>query len=232
MVTLTVTPDNAPGSNPAEHIRVTSPGNHVTVDSGDQSVSVDQDDLFYGDFHQANSQGAEKRSVVFRPQVTVNIHNNTGSRGEVPSAGASATGTGRPDWHGSTIAGRSNAGGSASDDLVSILVSQVAALSRKVDELSSLALVRVENGMWNTNGVRAWDRPQEKTSARINFSKEFKSVPKVMVSMCSADLDKESNFRVAVYPTDVDTRGFTVHANSWADTKIYSCGVSWMAVGE
>ncbi|KAI0601735.1 hypothetical protein F4775DRAFT_539005 [Biscogniauxia sp. FL1348] len=227
MVTLTVTADDSPQPPLAEPIRVTSPGNHITVDSRDQSVSVDQDDLFYGDF-----QGGERKQVVFRPQVTVNIHNNNGSRGEVPGAGAPGTGAGRSGTNGSTAGDHSNPGSSRNDDLVSILVSQVAALTKRVDELSSMASVRVENGMWNTNGIREWNKPQEKTSARIYFSKEFKSPPKVLVSMCSADLAKEHNFRVAVYPTDIDSRGFTVHANSWADTELYSCGVAWMAVGE
>ncbi|KAI5927880.1 hypothetical protein F4810DRAFT_161261 [Camillea tinctor] len=233
MVSLTVTPQYSTQPNPAETTRVTSSGNHVKVDSGDQSVSIDQDDLFYGDF-QTSSQAGGGKPIVFRPQVTVNIHNTPGSSGEGSST--AVPDTGRPGTNGSTIDNRSNAG--SDNDLVSILVSQVAALSKKVDELSSLASARVqdgirfETGMWNTADVRPWERHQEKTSGRINFPKEFKYPPRVMVSMTSADVSKEHNFRVAVYPTNIDQWGFTVNADSWSDTQLWSAGVSWMAVGE
>ncbi|RPB21003.1 hypothetical protein L211DRAFT_841166 [Terfezia boudieri ATCC MYA-4762] len=94
----------------------------------------------------------------------------------------------------------------------------------------SLSL-KIDSGSWNTNQVRDWRYPVAETEGRVNFSKKFTSLPTVIVSMSSVDVSNQSNFRVNVYATHVNLEGFTVHVNSWADTKIYSCGVSWLAIG-
>jgi len=78
--------------------------------------------------------------------------------------------------------------------------------------------------------VRPWDEPTQTTQGRVNFSFEFESVPTVTVSLSSADVATGTNFRVKVYATDVDKKGFTVHADSWYDTTLYSAGVTWLAV--
>ncbi len=70
------------------------------------------------------------------------------------------------------------------------------------------------------------------TRGIISFLKEFKSVPTVVVSLCSADVSCYTNFRVSVYATDINLKGFVVHADTWWDTALYSCGVSWIAIGE
>ncbi|KAN0071635.1 hypothetical protein V8E54_010231, partial [Elaphomyces granulatus] len=72
--------------------------------------------------------------------------------------------------------------------------------------------------------------PPDQTDERINFSKTFKSAATVTASISSADLDKNENFRLRVWVTDVDSKGFTIHATVWAGTKLYQCMVSWIAV--
>ncbi|RPB20995.1 hypothetical protein L211DRAFT_463525 [Terfezia boudieri ATCC MYA-4762] len=93
----------------------------------------------------------------------------------------------------------------------------------------SLSL-KVDSGTWSTENVRD-GHPVGKTEGRILFSQKFTSVPTVIVSLTSADVSKEFNFRLKVFASHVNLEGFTVHANSWADTKIHSCGVSWLAIG-
>jgi hypothetical protein len=90
---------------------------------------------------------------------------------------------------------------------------------------------KFDTGTWNVTQIRQWNQPRAKTEDRIKFSKNFDSVPTVMVSMAEADVSNGGNFRVKVYATNIDLDGFTVHADSWGDTKLYSCGVSWIAIG-
>ncbi|KAF7888117.1 uncharacterized protein EAF02_002658 [Botrytis sinoallii] len=65
----------------------------------------------------------------------------------------------------------------------------------------------------------------------ISFSKEFESPPIVMLSLTGVDTGNEANSRVQVYASEVTSKGFTVHADSWGNTKLYSCGASWIALG-
>ncbi|KAM0812939.1 hypothetical protein AB5N19_12930 [Seiridium cardinale] len=95
----------------------------------------------------------------------------------------------------------------------------------------SRASLRCENGTWNVVDVRAWNEPRDKTEGWIQFSVEFKSAPMVMVSLNSTDIESGANCRVKVYASQVDSRGFLVHADTWGGTKLYSCGVSWIAIG-
>ncbi|KAI0853356.1 hypothetical protein F5Y00DRAFT_257381 [Daldinia vernicosa] len=91
--------------------------------------------------------------------------------------------------------------------------------------------IKLDSGTWNTGDVRSWDHPREKTEGLIKFTKEFTSIPTVLVSMNTASVKGGSNFRVKVYATEISSHGFTVHADSWADTVLYSCGVTWLAIG-
>ncbi|KAI5867219.1 hypothetical protein GGS23DRAFT_166425 [Durotheca rogersii] len=87
-------------------------------------------------------------------------------------------------------------------------------------------------GSWNTSNVRSWSAPQDHTEGRVKFARKFAAPPKLALSIDTADVCNSANFRVRVYATDVDPYGFTVNVDSWANTKIYSCGVSWIALGE
>ncbi|KAI4859659.1 hypothetical protein F4820DRAFT_439139 [Hypoxylon rubiginosum] len=91
--------------------------------------------------------------------------------------------------------------------------------------------VLIQSGTWDSQDVRAWNEPHEKTEGRIKFLTDFNTTPVVMVGMISADVSGGTNFRVKVYATDIDLHGFTIHADTCNDTKVYSCGVSWVAHG-
>lgn len=68
------------------------------------------------------------------------------------------------------------------------------------------------------------------TEGRVLFSKKFTSVPIVIVSLSSIEL--LGGCRVRVYATHVGLEGFTVHADTWCDTDLYTCAVSWLAIGQ
>ncbi|EOD47349.1 uncharacterized protein JDV02_000097 [Neofusicoccum parvum] len=87
----------------------------------------------------------------------------------------------------------------------------------------------LQTGTYNTQETRPWNSPQLTPSKRINFAKPFSSPPKVVTFLQSLDMDHSRNWRIRVYATDVDTNGFTVHADSWGDSILYSAGVTWLA---
>ncbi|KAF8434467.1 hypothetical protein BGX38DRAFT_1219495 [Terfezia claveryi] len=92
----------------------------------------------------------------------------------------------------------------------------------------SLSLsLKIDSGTY----VRDFRHPPGMTEGRILFSRRFESVPTVIVSLQSVDASNRVNLRVRVFATHVNLAGFTVRAESWADTEIYSCGVTWLAIG-
>lgn len=212
--------------NASQQIQLTWPDDYVTVGADGQFVSVDHEDLYQGEVHKDGKNQGEKNRILFRPQVTVNVFGNNGSNSGTTGAEGSEPSSTEPIKEKKT---------EKPNDTIADLTAQLAALSRKVDELSELASARgprVECGLWNTGEVRSSDYPSNDTKARIWFEKEFKSVPNVTTGMCSADVSNDANFRVSVYPTEIDTRGFKVNVIGWHDTVIYACGVSWVAIGD
>ncbi|KAF8429812.1 hypothetical protein EV426DRAFT_582916 [Tirmania nivea] len=71
-----------------------------------------------------------------------------------------------------------------------------------------------------------------RTEGSVYFHQKFTSVPTVIVSLSSADLSHNHNFRLGVYATNVNLEGFTVHADTWDDSVVYACGISWLAIGQ
>lgn len=88
----------------------------------------------------------------------------------------------------------------------------------------------LQTGTFNTQEVGKWQDHQSQNSKRINFPKPFQGKPpQVICWLNSLDLDKDYNWRVKTYATDIDTSGFTVHIDTWADTIMYSAGMTWVA---
>ncbi|KFA60174.1 hypothetical protein S40285_09749, partial [Stachybotrys chlorohalonatus IBT 40285] len=87
----------------------------------------------------------------------------------------------------------------------------------------------VQTDTYNTQETRPWNQPQLNQSKRINFAKPFSRTPKVVTFLQSLDMDRSRNWRIRCYATDIDTNGFTIHADSWADSILYSAGVTWLA---
>ena len=173
-----------------------------------------------------SSQDEETRATP-HPQITVNLFNGPGT--DEPGVGGSGSCA-----CGAVTINVSNTG-SSGGALTSSLVDQLAALSKRVDHLSSLVLVRVpmiECGVWDMASIRPPHQVQALTQGRVNFTKEFTSIPMVAVSIRSADVCNATNFRVKVYATDIDRKGFTAHADSWWDTSLHGCQVTWMAIEE
>ncbi|KAH7074342.1 hypothetical protein BKA63DRAFT_415298 [Paraphoma chrysanthemicola] len=87
----------------------------------------------------------------------------------------------------------------------------------------------VQTGIYNTTETRPWNQPTPTVSKRINFATPFNAPPQVITWLQALDLDKGHGWRIRVYATDIDKTGFTIHADTWADTILYSAGVTWLA---
>lgn len=86
----------------------------------------------------------------------------------------------------------------------------------------------MQTGVYNTQETCSWGCPQTAHSKRINFATPFNSPPKVITWLQALDMD-ETNWRVSVYPTDINESGFTVHVDSREDSVLHSAGVTWLA---
>ncbi|KAI1087207.1 hypothetical protein F5B19DRAFT_87880 [Rostrohypoxylon terebratum] len=210
----------SPRPKASEHISLTWPDDYVSVEPGN---------FFQEDNCESDEQEKKKR-LLFRPQVTVNVFNTGGSNSSAGGSGAGGSGTGGAAsvYGGGSVHSGSDRGGG---DRVANLMAQVAALSKKVEQLAAAKTPAIESGEWNTSDVRPWNRPESSTQARVNFVEKFASVPTVAVSINMADAANSANFRVRVSATAVDVKGFTIKAESWSDTTLYTCGITWIAIG-
>jgi hypothetical protein len=85
-------------------------------------------------------------------------------------------------------------------------------------------------GQFNTMEDHPWNQPKMQTSRRITFARPYPGgTPHVVVWLNELDITGPQNVRVNAYVSDVDAAGFTVHIDAWADTVIYSAGVTWIA---
>ncbi|WKT53671.1 Peptidase, metallopeptidase [Fusarium oxysporum f. sp. vasinfectum] len=87
----------------------------------------------------------------------------------------------------------------------------------------------MQTGVYNTKKNGPGDQSRLKHSKRIVFDKPFDAPPKVITWLQALDMDKDKNWRIRVYPTDIDKAGFTIHADSWGDSILYDAGVTWLA---
>ncbi|KFA71792.1 hypothetical protein S40288_07429 [Stachybotrys chartarum IBT 40288] len=213
---------NLKQTDSSNQIRLMWPDDYVSIGPDDPFVSVEEKESCGGDGRPLEWEEGRMRRMLVRPKVTVNVFNTGGS--SLGGSGSAAGGLG--------------AGGAATvndgydesaQDAIHALASQLAAVSEKVEQLSLLATTRgatIKSGTWSTNDVRPWSQPRHQTEGRITFAEEFKSIPRVTTGITKLDISNQANSRVQVSVTDIDEKGFTIHADSWADTELYSCAVS------
>lgn len=92
----------------------------------------------------------------------------------------------------------------------------------------SPAFSYIQTGVYSAR--EDWSKaPQQKYSKRIKFERPFDSPPKVVTWLQSLHMDKNRHWRVRVYATNIDATGFTIHADTWEDSILYSAGVTWLA---
>ena len=65
----------------------------------------------------------------------------------------------------------------------------------------------------------------------MNFNVPFSRPPAVTAGFTELDVLDGANLRLTFEVNVVDERGFNYTLVTWADTRVYSADVTWMAVG-
>lgn len=65
----------------------------------------------------------------------------------------------------------------------------------------------------------------------IVFERQFSDAPLVHVGVVGIDASKDHNLRLSVRAEDITAFGFTLRAETWLNTQIWSVEVSWLAIG-
>ncbi len=66
---------------------------------------------------------------------------------------------------------------------------------------------------------------------RVAFNRSFAAPPVVQVGIVGLDASKDDNLRVRVRATDINETGFTLQAETWHNTRLWSIEASWLAIG-
>ena len=97
-------------------------------------------------------------------------------------------------------------------------------------EVSWLALAAddpyFQIGVFDSQNVRPREKPGN-VIHRVNFPRTFASQPKVVVGIKGFEIS--DNWRLRVYATNIDTKGFTIHAITWGSTILSSVQATWIA---
>lgn len=65
----------------------------------------------------------------------------------------------------------------------------------------------------------------------IVFERQFAVPPLVHVGVVGIDASKDHNLRLSVRAEEITEYGFTLRAETWLTTQIWSVEVSWLAIG-
>ncbi|KAL8684231.1 MAG: hypothetical protein Q9224_006504 [Gallowayella concinna] len=88
----------------------------------------------------------------------------------------------------------------------------------------------LQTGTFNTTEVSPWQNHKPENAKRINFPHAFQGKPpKVICWLTTVDMDKNHNWRIKAFATDVDTNGFTAHIETWGDSILYQAAMTWLA---
>jgi hypothetical protein len=65
----------------------------------------------------------------------------------------------------------------------------------------------------------------------VLFDRAFSHPPIVQLSLVGIDASKDDNLRLRLRAEDITAQGFTLLAETWLNTKLWSIEVSWLAIG-
>lgn len=77
-----------------------------------------------------------------------------------------------------------------------------------------------------------WRNLNSPASVRIDFERPFLTPPNVAVFFNCIELERFRTWRLKTTATDIDTKGFTLHIETWLDTILYAARVGWIAYPE
>lgn len=84
-------------------------------------------------------------------------------------------------------------------------------------------------GSYNTIEDHPSSAEQMCNTRKIVFKRPYASPPQVVVWLTAFALGSGSSWRITSFATDVTAVGFTIHIDTWADSKLYRAAASWIA---
>ncbi|KAG8999880.1 hypothetical protein FRB90_011922 [Tulasnella sp. 427] len=85
------------------------------------------------------------------------------------------------------------------------------------------------SGTANTMDVRPWQNPIAQNQKTISFQNTgFWRKPFVFCALNWIDISTDANLRVRAYCDNISGVDMTWHIDSWADTKLWSAGISYL----
>ena len=98
----------------------------------------------------------------------------------------------------------------------------------------SFAQTQVESGTWSANHTNVGYNLNENNGERsmtlsVSFDTPFDVKPDVVLNITKIDCSNTTNTRYNVTAISVSRDGFTIKIDTWADSKIFSIGGTWLA---
>ncbi|PLN86915.1 hypothetical protein BDW42DRAFT_189830 [Aspergillus taichungensis] len=87
----------------------------------------------------------------------------------------------------------------------------------------------IESGRFAATDIRPWTKPQHNNSKAVGFTKSFVKAPKIFIALDEFDYDSAKNLRLKTSVSDVSSKGFTWHLQSWGDSIMYNAAASYVA---
>lgn len=84
-------------------------------------------------------------------------------------------------------------------------------------------------GSYHTLEDHNWDKYPTQNTRKINFQRAYSATPTVVVWLTVIDIGHGGSWRMRSYATDVTATGFTIHIDSWCDSRLHSAMASWVA---
>jgi hypothetical protein len=88
----------------------------------------------------------------------------------------------------------------------------------------------ITSGQFNITDIRPWNKPQLQNGKSITFDKKFERPPRVLVALNNFDIANNGNLRIKVLMKDITAQGMSLNIDSWADTTLFTAGVSYLAI--
>lgn len=84
-------------------------------------------------------------------------------------------------------------------------------------------------GSYHTLDYRPWNQPEMLNTRRITFAHPYPVPPTVVTWLTGFDMNREKNWRIRTFATDVSRTEFTLHIDTWGDSVLYTATASWVA---
>ncbi|KAF7533657.1 hypothetical protein G7054_g6895 [Neopestalotiopsis clavispora] len=84
-------------------------------------------------------------------------------------------------------------------------------------------------GQFSTLDDHVWFDPQPETTRYIAFDPPYAAPPRIVIWLNQLDMERNLDWNVKAFATNVTAAGFTININSGDETNLYAGTASWIA---